>query len=120
MSYGASERLRLYARYATLAAEQEAALEAEDFERFANLAQERDDVRAEVERMGDAAVSEEGVRVLQPALDAERRMQRRLVDLRNRTAAEIRELDRRDGGTQGYVRTLEGDTRSRANIDVRY
>jgi hypothetical protein len=120
VSYAASERLRLYARYAALTAEQESALEADDLQRFAELATERDVVRGEVERLGAPDPSAEGSRILEPALDAERRIQRRLADLRNRTAAEIRELDRRDGGTRGYVRTLESDARPRANIDVRY
>lgn len=122
-------RRTLWARWASISAKREAALEEEDVQRFLELEEEQEEVEAEVRHDGsrelvglDLADPEVRAR-MEEILERERRIQGRLRALRSTTLDEIRRLR---SGVEGnarhardYIRRDEAVERSGPGVDLR-
>ena len=125
----ANSRLRLYARYATLVNEQERALDEGDLEAFQGLADSRDEVQEQVERMEDPdapestddspALRDEAAEFLRSALAADGRVRSKLADLRQHTLEGIRQMDNREEGARRYIEEAAKRPDTASRVDVR-
>ena len=121
-------RLHLYARYAMLVNEQEHALDESDLEAFQGLADARDEVQEQIERLDDReapqptednpALREEVAETLRNALRADRRVQSKLATLRQHTLEGIRHMDRRGRGARRYIEesAMRPDTAAHGDV----
>lgn len=119
----ARERLSAYMRYAELVAEQEAALEAGEVERFEELSRTVETVRvqigaprapSEVQEVEEAHAAADALR---DALAANKRIQARLAELRNENAGRIRNVSRRNPQARRYAE--ESSETPASHLDVK-
>jgi hypothetical protein len=118
----ARERLARYLRYADLVAEQERALDAEEMERFEQIADDIARLRAEIGAPGAGAPATDGdvqaaADALRSALATNRRIQGRLSTLRSENAALIKNVSRRRPQTRRYL--ADADEAPPAHVDVK-
>ena len=119
----AKERLAQYVRYAELVADQEAALEAGDLERFEELGALVAELREEIGSFGpdDPAPGKDEdadavARALEVALAANTRIQDRLARLRHEGADTIRRVERNRPQARQYV--SDASEKPHGRIDV--
>ena len=126
-------RLAAYSRYAAVVQEQLQALQEENVDRFAELADDRaeiqeemdavvgaiplsDELDAEEREMLEAAQEELG-----RALEVDRDIEGRLVRLRAAVGGQIKALSERNGNAKQYVAESERSTKGRpSRLNVRF
>jgi hypothetical protein len=119
------QRLALYRRYASVVEEQESALMEGNWDRFSELNLIRANIEAEVEAVrvppvvppgADALkLIEEAVETLRSTDARHARIQERLTSMRGDVAGEIRQVRKRRGNLQAYLREDSG----RPGLDVK-
>ena len=116
----AKERLEQYRRYAELIAAQENALEAEDLDRFEELAERVADLRSQIGAPGEVLAEHEAdvAEVLSEALSTNQRIQRRLADWRGKDAERVRRVTARGPQVKTYVAESREDPPAR--VDVKF
>ena len=109
----ARDRLARYQRYAALVAEQEAALEREDMERFEQLGRDIVEARRDIGVTGGVSDSTDGVElrqvadVLRTALVSSQRILERLAGLRRQTGDGIKAVGRGRASGRSYLAAPE-------------
>lgn len=127
------QRLQLYARYASLVAAQEQALDQNDLEEFETLRDSRDDLQGDLEEAGgplhessqarldevSEALVGEALRGLQTALAADRRIHQKLGAIQGKILEEFRRIETTSSAAQHYLKGAEKpEERPPARIDV--
>ena len=128
------QRLQLYSRYTSLVAAQEQALDQGDLEGFETLTDSREELQGNLEEAGgplheslqarldeaSEALVEEAMRGLRRALEADRRIRRKLEAIRDETMDEFRRIETTGLGAQRYIEGAEKPAeRPAARVDVK-
>jgi len=121
----AHERLEQYRRHAHLVAEQEAALEADDLDRFEALGERIERLQREIGPTqvaagfapDDEAFAREATEILEATLARSARLKSRLQALRDESAEDIRDHRERRPMARRYV--AEGGSTRSTRLDVK-
>jgi len=127
-----NNRLAVYRRYADVVRAQLRALQEEDVSRFQELAEDRQKIQDELgqdapgipasgESEADGQVLVDGVRdELEEVLALDRDIQNRLVRMRGKVAAQLRDISTRKGSAKAYLtRDSLSEVKGNARLNVR-